>query len=285
MRSQTAILTLLTLIAFAANSVLCRLALASSSIDPASFTSLRLASGALTLWLIVIVPKGVRPMKIGGDWLSGAMLFLYAVAFSFAYVSLTAGTGALILFISVQITMIGVGIVQGNKPKLVEWVGLIIALCGIVYLVMPGLKAPSPVGAALMAMAGIAWGAYSLRGRGVKEPGLVTAGNFIRSTPIIAVVWCIAFFQLHLSTNGIILAIISGALTSGIGYILWYSVLPNLTPTRAAVVQLCVPVLAAVAGVVALHEEATMRLAISSVLTLGGVGLAVLSRTRFVESK
>ncbi len=280
MTLRTATLTLLALVAFAANSLLCRLALAHNSIDPASFTAIRIMSGAVALALIVVLPGWKRATKPIGDWISGAMLALYAVAFSYAYTSLTAGTGALILFACVQTTMIGHGLFKGERLRSLQWLGLAAAMGGLLYLVMPGLKAPSPIGAALMAIAGIAWGVYSLRGRGVTEPGLATAGNFVYAAPIACAVMIFARQWQHVSPYGVLLAVISGAITSGIGYVIWYAALPGLTSTRAAVVQLSVPVIAAVGGVLMLNEEPSVRLATASILTLGGVALVVLSQTK-----
>lgn len=280
MTLRTAILTLLALVAFAANSLLCRLALSHNSIDPATFTAIRITAGAVTLSLIVVLPSWKRATKPIGDWISGAMLALYAIAFSYAYTSLTAGTGALILFACVQSTMIGYGLFKGEKLRSLQWVGLITAMSGLLYLVLPGLKSPSPIGASLMAIAGVAWGVYSLRGRGIHDPGLATAGNFIHAVPIACAVMIFAREWQHTSPYGILLSVISGAITSGIGYVIWYTALPGLTSARAAVVQLSVPVIAAVGGVLALNEEPSVRLAIASVLTLGGVALVVLSRAK-----
>jgi drug/metabolite transporter (DMT)-like permease len=283
-KSATAVLTVLALIAFAANSVFCRLALAEPIIDPASYTAVRLITGALTLWLIVAFRRGSARAKSAGSWISAAMLFLYALTFSFAYISLSAGTGALILFAAVQITMIAVGLHRGERPELSEWLGLIIAIAGLVYLVYPGITAPSTVGSVLMTAAGIAWGIYSLRGRGVSDPIGATADNFIRTVPLTvgaALAW---LPTLTLTRMGFFWAALSGSITSGVGYVIWYAALRGLTATRAAIVQLAVPVLAALGGVVVLSEAITLRLVVSAVVILGGVGLA-LSRHRSVAER
>lgn len=277
MPTRIALLTVLTLIAFAMNSILCRLALANSSIDAASFTLIRLTSGAITLAVLSPITKK-RNAWNHGSWVSGALLFAYAAAFSYSYLKLSAGTGGLILFGSVQFTMIGIGIFKGERPGLLEWLGLAIALGGLVILMAPGLHAPAPVGAALMVAAGCAWGLYSLRGRGAKEPVLATSDNFLKSVPFAIITAAIAYGQTHATGYGVTLAIVSGAITSGIGYVLWYSVLPHLTATRAAISQLAVPALVAIMGVVALSEQVSPRFLIASALMLGGVAMAVLRK-------
>ncbi|MPZ78246.1 MAG: EamA family transporter [Deltaproteobacteria bacterium] len=269
-------LTLIALIAFAANSIFCRLALSESAIDPASYTAVRLISGALTLWMIAGFLRHTPPVKSGGAWISATMLFLYAIAFSFAYLTLSAGTGALILFAAVQITMIGVGLYSGERPRPLEWLGLFVALAGLVYLVSPGISAPSPLGSALMAMAGIAWGVYSLYGRGAIDPVAATADNFLRAAPLALVVALLWLPALDISPMGFLWAALSGSISSGIGYVIWYAALRGLTATRAATVQLSVPVIAALGGVLFLAEEITIRLILSAVTILGGVALAVL---------
>lgn len=273
--SSTAALTVLALIAFAGNSVFCRLALGKFTIDPASYTAARLISGALTLWVIARFLRNTASAKSGGGWISAAMLFLYAIAFSVAYISLSAGTGALILFASVQITMITVGLYDGERPDVLEWLGLCIAIVGLIYLVSPGITAPSPFGSALMAIAGIAWGIYSLRGRGVTDPVGASADNFLRTVPLALAVVFLWSSRLTISPMGLLWAVLSGSITSGLGYVIWYAALRGLTATRAATVQLSVPVLAALGGVVVLSEAITLRLIISAVVILSGVGLAV----------
>jgi drug/metabolite transporter (DMT)-like permease len=277
-RVITAFLTTLALIAFAGNSVLCRLALGAGAIDPASYTGIRLASGAVTLWLIIqLMGKPARP-GTGGGWIAGALLFVYAITFSFAYLSLSAGTGALILFAAVQFTMIAAGLRSGEKPLLLEWCGLAAALAGLVYLVLPGVAAPSLSSSALMAIAGIAWGFYSLRGRGAADPVRATADNFLRAVPPALLITIIFWPSLQLRADGFFWALLSGAITSGLGYVIWYAALPRLTATRAATVQLAVPAIAALGGVAFLSEIMTVRLLVSACAILGGIGLSVSAR-------
>jgi drug/metabolite transporter (DMT)-like permease len=279
-RVLTALYTSLAMVAFASNSLLNRLALGRESIDAVSYTTIRLMAGALTLWLLASLQKNSTGPKIRGNWLSAAMLFLYAIAFSFAYLSLSAGTGALILFGTVQMTMIFVALHSGERPHLLEWLGIFLALGGLVYLVMPGLRAPAPLGSALMIMAGIAWGVYSLRGRGSGSPLGDTAGNFIRAVPFIIIVRLVMLDNVHLTQSGILLAVLSGALASGIGYVIWYTALAGLTATRAAIVQLSVPVLAAWGGVAFLAEDISLRLILSGAFILGGIALAIAARRK-----
>lgn len=260
------------LAAFAANSVLCRMALGRETIDAASFSSLRLASGAVMLLILCAMTGKAKPR---GSWPSGAMLFLYAAAFSFAYLSLSTGTGALILFGSVQATMIIAALRSGERLVAVQWAGLALAMAGLIYLVSPGLAAPSFAGSALMAVAGIAWGVYSLRGRGTTPALADTAGNFLRSLPFVVVVSLLSLHDFHLSADGALLAALSGALTSGVGYVVWYAALKGLTATQAATVQLSVPVLAALGGVIFLAEELSLRLVLSAIMILGGIRLTV----------
>src|SRR5688500_5744012 len=212
---------------------------------------------------------------IRGNLLSACMLFLYAIAFSFAYLSLSAATGALILFGTVQMTMLLVALRSGERPQLMEWLGLLLALGGLIYLVLPGLEAPSPLGSSLMMLAGIAWGIYSLRGRSASSPLADTTGNFIRAVPFILVVLIVSLNDVHLSPAGILLAVLSGAVASGVGYVIWYAALASLTATRAAIVQLSVPVLAAWGGVVLLAEDISFRLILAGALILGGIALAI----------
>jgi drug/metabolite transporter (DMT)-like permease len=282
----TVALTAVTLIAFAANALLARLALEGPAIDPASYTTLRLASGALVLWLIVTLSKRPRaPAPVSesvrrGRWLSASMLFLYAITFSVAYLTVEAGTGALILFGAVQVTMIGAGILAGHRPNVLEWTGLVVAFVGLVYLVSPGLTAPDPVGAGLMAVAGLAWGVYSLRGRGSSDPVGDTAANFIRAVPFAVAASLIAVAWLDITARGVWLALASGVVASGLGYVIWYAALRGLTATRAAIVQLAVPVIAAAGGVLLLAEPLTWRLTLASVIVLGGVALAIVGKGR-----
>jgi drug/metabolite transporter (DMT)-like permease len=273
------LLTTFTLIAFAANSLLCRMALYGHLIDPVSFTTLRLASGAVALIpLSRLVGETIPTQKTTGSWGSGLALFAYAAAFSLAYISLGIGTGALILFGSVQVTMMGSALKSGEKLGAVQWLGAAAAIGGLVYLVLPGIAAPDPLGALLMCVSGIAWGVYSVRGKGVTAPVAMTAGNFARSVPMTLLASALAFSSVRLDSFGVQLALISGIVTSGLGYVLWYKVLRDLTTTQASVVQLTVPVLAAFGGVVFLSEKVSVRLVAASALILGGVALAVVKR-------
>ena len=272
------LLTAVAMAAFATNSILCRMALGAHAIDAASFTAIRLASGAITLAMLTLFLSGGTHTLAAGSWIGGFQLFLYAVAFSFAYLSLSAGTGALILFGAVQATMIISGLLAGERPHPLQWAGLAIAFAGLVYLVFPGIAAPSPHGAFLMTLAGIAWGFYSLRGRGVKDPIFQTAGNFIRAVPFSLAVLAASLQGVHLQQKGILLAILSGSLASAIGYVIWYTALRGLSATRAATVQLPVPLLTAFGGVIFLAEAFTFRLVIASILILGGVALTIVAK-------
>ena len=269
-------LTSLAMIAFAGNSLLCRAALKHTGIDAASFTTIRLISGALMLWLIVSISRGTQIGR--GNWLSAFALFAYAAGFSFAYVSLPAATGALLLFGAVQTTMIGHGIWAGERLQRLQLVGLMLALAGLVGLLLPGLSAPPVIGSLLMLGAGVAWGIYSLRGRGAGDPTRVTAGNFLRAVPIAAALSVLMVDRTSLDSAGFWYAVSSGALTSGIGYAIWYTALPALKAAKAATVQLSVPVIAAVGGIVFLGEPLTLRLVLSSVAILGGIALVILEK-------
>jgi len=271
-------LTAFALTAFAFNSILCRLALRTGEIDAASFTLVRLVSGAIALIAISYFFSSRSNSKGRGNWFSAFFLFAYAICFSFAYLGLTAGTGALVLFGSVQLTMIGFAIFRGERPSALEWLGLAVAIGGLVYLVLPGLAAPPLVNALLMAAAGIAWGFYTLRGKGSGDPLADTTGNFVRSVPMIVLAAIPFFSRFHLSNRGVLLAVLSGAFTSGIGYAVWYAALKHHTATRAAVLQLSVPVIAAAIGVWFLSETADVRLIIAGVLILGGIGLTIFGR-------
>jgi drug/metabolite transporter (DMT)-like permease len=277
---RTALAGSAAMVAFAANSLLCRVALATGAIDPAAFTALRLASGAAALWVLVALRERTPAPRPGGSWTSALALFAYAAPFSFAYLTLGAGTGALVLFTAVQTTMIMTGLRSGERPTVVQWVGLALALGGLVWLVFPGLSAPSPVGALLMVLAGVAWGVYSLRGRDVADPVAATAGNFARSTPFALALVALVLPSVSLSPVGIAWAVLSGALTSGLGYVAWYAAVRALSATRAAIVQLAAPVLAAAGGVVLLGESISLRLVLSGGAILGGVALAMLGRER-----
>ncbi len=275
-------LTAMAMVAFAANSLLCRLALKPGLLDPASCISLRLGSGALVLWLLLRAhgSSGGMAQRRGGDWPSALALFVYAAAFSFAYVSLAVGTGALLLFGAVQATMLLAGYRRGERHGPAQALGLVAALAGLVYLVLPGVSAPDPVGATLMVVAGIAWGIYSLYGRGAGDPLRATAGNFLLAVPLALAFNLLFLPRLHLTPLGTLYALTSGALTSGLGYVIWYAALKGLTATRAAIVQLSVPVIAAFGGVLVLYEAVTPRLLLSSCAVLGGVAFAILGRQR-----
>lgn len=269
-------LTSLAMIAFASNSLLCRVALKHTSIDAASFTSIRLASGAVMLWLVVRITRGAQTG--GGNWRSAFALFAYAAGFSFAYVNLPAATGALLLFGAVQATMIGHGIWAGERLLGLQLVGLVLAIGGLFGLLLPGLSAPPLPGSLLMLGAGVAWGIYSLRGKGAGDPTRVTAGNFLRAVPIAAALSVLMHDGTSLDGAGLWYAVASGALASGIGYAIWYTALPALKATNAATVQLSVPVIAAVGGVLLLGESVTPRLVLASVAILGGIALVILER-------
>lgn len=276
---RTLTLTTLAMIAFAGNSLLCRIALKNTHIDAASFTTIRLVSGAVMLWLIVQLRRDTPAGK--GNWLSALALFAYAAAFSFAYISLSAATGALLLFGAVQATMISYGIYSGERFVRIQLLGLALAFGGIVGLLLPGLSAPPLLGSLLMLSAGVAWGVYSLRGKGAGDPTKVTAGNFLRSVPIAVALTVMMFLARGLSLDsGVWYAVASGALASGVGYAIWYTALPALKATHAATVQLSVPVIAALGGIVFLGEPITLRYVLASVAILGGIALVILEKQK-----
>lgn len=272
-------LTTLAMLAFAANSLLCRLALRDGHIDAASFTTLRVCSGALVLWLLLRL-RGGGTGTTHGSWLSALALFVYAGGFSFAYLSLSAATGALLLFGAVQATMIGYGLWHREHLKRMQSVGLVLAAAGLVALVLPGLSAPPLVGSLLMTLAGVAWGIYSLRGRGGSDPAASTAGNFARAAPMALALSLVTLSQAQTDMAGITYALASGGLASGIGYVIWYMVMPQLRAASAASVQLSVPVIAALGGVLFLGEAITPRLVYSSIAILGGIALVIAGRRR-----
>lgn len=266
-------LTALSMIAFAGNSILCRLALKETQIDPATFTSIRILSGALSLWFILRI--GTRKKQsCGGNWVAAIALVIYAVAISYAYISLSAATGALLLFGAVQITMIGYGLWSGERLQTLQWTGLFCALIGFIGLMIPGVTAPPLAGSIIMIISGVAWGLYSLMGKSLGEPILTTTGNFIRAIPIALTINVIAFTQFSWDSRGAFYAILSGALASGAGYTLWYATLKKLQVTTASVVQLSVPVITAIGGILLLNETMTLRLFIASAVILGGIALA-----------
>jgi len=275
-RSRVFLLTALAMIAFAGNSLLCRLALKQTAIDAASFTLIRIVSGALCLSIIVQIRRGT--LRNAGSWLSALALFGYAALFSFAYLRLAAGTGALLLFGAVQATMIFWALRKGERLRLGQIAGLFLALAGLVALVFPGLTAP-PLGAAVVMLgAGIAWGIYSLRGKGGGDPLRATAGNFLRALPFVLLLTLVTLRSANLDRAGIGYAIASGALASGIGYAIWYTALPALKASGAATVQLSVPVLAAAGGIAFLGEPITLRFALASIAVLGGIALVIFER-------
>ena len=270
------ILTTLAMIAFAGNSLLCRAALKHTGIDAASFTTIRLISGALMLWLVVTISRRTHDGR--GNWLSAFALFVYAAFLSYAYAGLTTAMGALLLFGAVQATMIGHGMWAGERLLKLQLVGLVIALAGLVGLLLPGLSAPPFSSSILMLASGFAWGVYSLRGKGAGDPTRVTAGNFLRAVPISAALSLLMYQSTSLDSTGFWYAVASGALTSGIGYSIWYTALPALKAAKAATVQLSVPVIAALGGIVFLGEPLTLRLVLSSVAILGGIALVILEK-------
>ena len=272
------LLTTISMLAFAGNSLLCRMALRHTGIDAASFTSIRIISGALVLWLIV----RSRGEKIGGagSWTSALALFAYAAGFSFAYVSLPAATGALLLFGAVQATMISYGAWKGERLRRPQLAGLMLAFGGLIGLLLPGLSAPPLGPGMLMLGAGIGWGIYSLRAKGASDPTLVTAGNFMRAVPLVAGLSIAMLPSAALDASGILYAVASGALTSGLGYAIWYAALRGLKAGSAATVQLSVPVIAAMGGVALLGEPPTLRLMLTSILILGGIALFIVDARR-----
>lgn len=275
---KTALLTIVALLAFAGNSILCRIALGEGTIDPASFTSVRLASGIAVLAAVMKLWGNNKAVPSTGSWQSAMMLFIYAATFSYAYVSLETGVGALILFCAVQITIIFRGLFTGERPSHIEWLGLLVALAGFVYLVMPGASAPSIGGFVLMSLSGIAWGFYTLAGRASVNPLQDTSFNFLRTTPFILLLVVVTLGQADMTSTGFALAALSGGLTSGVGYAIWYAALGGLSGTQAAVVQLFVPVIAAAGGVVFANEVLSLRLGISSLLICGGILAVILGK-------
>ena len=272
------ILTAIAMVAFAANSVLARLAFATAHAEPLSYTGIRLAAGAVTLAILLLARR--QSLKPAGSWAGAAALFGYAILFSIAYILLGAGTGALILFASVQFGILGWAIFRGDRPKALEWLGLLLAFGGLIYLVSPGLVAPHPVGTALMVSAGLCWAAYTLIGRGSTTPLADTAGNFIRTLPVVIVLLAAGLALQIPSPLAALYAILSGALASGLGYAIWYAVLPALTRTRAAIVQLTVPAIAAIGGILFIGEAPRLRLTLAGIAIIGGVALALTAAGR-----
>jgi len=278
--AKTFLLTGTALIAFAANSVLCRLALGGELIDASGFTVIRLLSGTIVL-LLLLKLRNDKNRASNGSWMAAFLLFIYAAAFSFAYISLDTATGALVLFGSVQLTMILLSLISGNRLRTTEWAGLSLAFAGFLFLILPGVTTPSVKGFLLMAISGIAWGIYTLKGRNSLNPLADTTYNFSRTIPFIVILTLFTIQDMHLSTQGVILALLSGGITSGIGYAIWYVALAGLSATQAAVVQLLVPVIAALGGVILVSEPITSHLTLSGAMILGGVFLAVIGRYYF----
>ncbi|MCW7543277.1 DMT family transporter [Aurantimonas litoralis] len=276
-------LTVAAMIAFAGNSLLARLALADGAINAAGFTGLRLLSGALVLAFILLKARGQTPVRwrtLEGSWASALALFVYALAFSLAYLKLGAAVGALILFAAVQASMIGWGLIRGERPGTREALGLVVAAGAFVWWLVPGLTRPDPLGTALMIVSGIAWGVYSLHGRGAADATRATAGNFIRTVPLALPLVALSLFQAGIGGAGLLIAIVSGAVTSGLGYVLWYRALKGLTALSAAIVQLSVPIIAALGGVLFLSEDLGLRFVIAAGLVLGGIAFALSTRRR-----
>jgi drug/metabolite transporter (DMT)-like permease len=278
-RLRLAAATSLAMIAFAGNSLLCRMALKQTHIDAATFTTVRIASGALALWLIVRLRAGFP--RGSGSWTSASVLMAYAVCFSLAYISLPAATGALLLFGAVQVTMIGYGLAAGERLRAIGAIGAVCAFGGLIVLVLPGVAAPSLIGSALMLAAGVAWGIYSLLGkRASGDPTRTTAGNFVRAIPITCLFSVCALPWLSIDGIGIAYAVASGAITSGVGYAIWYTALPGLQATQAGIVQLSVPLIAALGGIILLGEPVSVRIGIAAIAILGGIALVIVGKKR-----
>jgi drug/metabolite transporter (DMT)-like permease len=279
---RTTFLASIALLAFAGNSVLCRLALIDNSIDPLSFTAVRLTSGALIL-LLLVFSRSASAGKTAisnetGSWYAAIMLFAYAVLFSWAYVSMDTATGALILFASVQITMVLMSLIKGNRLSLGEWLGLLVSAFGFIYLVAPEVQKPSMSGFVMMMFSGVAWAAYTIKGQAAQDALRVTAFNFLRTIPLLLVLLIVMLGQPTITSRGVLLAVASGAITSGLGYAVWYAALQHLATTNAAVIQLLVPILAAIGGLSLAGEALSMRLVVSALLVLGGILLVVKSK-------
>ena len=267
------LLAALAMTAFAANSLLCRMALVETDIDPASFTFWRLTSGALMLILLVVM-RNQKPLQ-EGNMASAIALFVYAAGFSFAYVSMTTGAGALLLFGAVQVTMISWGLFKGERMSALQWGGFLLALIGLILLLLPNAAVPQLSSALMMLAAGIAWGVYSLKGKGAKFPIEATAGNFIRATPLALVLLVIFWPGGEFHAEGMAYAVASGAIASALGYALWYSILVHIAAIKAATLQLSVPVLAVFAGWLFLDEPVTLRIILSSLAVIGGVAMVI----------
>jgi drug/metabolite transporter (DMT)-like permease len=270
--AKIAAATVFALLAFAANSILCRMALRAATIDPLTFTSIRIVSGAITLALLL--QFRTKRVGMGGSWISALQLIGYAATFSVAYTALTAGTGALLLFGAVQIVMIAAGYRAGERINRAVAIGWLAAIGGIIALTLPSVSSPPPLASFLMLLAGIAWGLYSLRGRRSSEPIADTAGNFLRAVPFALILNALMFSKAFYTSRGVLLAVLSGALASGLGYAAWYTALPRMKSMTAANLQLCVPVIAALFGAFLFKEAITTRLIVASIFVLGGVFVA-----------
>ncbi len=277
---KTTLLSIFALLAFAGNSILCRYALKDEIIDASSFTAIRLASGTFFLIILLLFKAKDQFDYKAGSWSSSLFLFIYSVAFSFAYINLDTGTGALILFAFVQVTMISTNLLKGNKLLIIEWAGLFVAFSGLTFLLLPSATAPSLFGFIVMAISGIAWGFYSLAGKGSLNPILQTANNFLRTIPFVILLVLFCLDSVKVSNEGILLAIVSGAITSGLGYTVWYAALNGLTITQAAILQLTVPIIATFGGVLFSNEVISRQLIISSSLVLGGVLIVTLANKK-----
>jgi drug/metabolite transporter (DMT)-like permease len=281
------VLTVIAMTAFAANSLLARLALGTHSIDAASYTAIRILSGAVFLYLVTrrkSAPENAAQRALQGNWTAAAALFAYAIAFSYAYLALGAATGALILFSSVQATMILWSVRQGNRPSTGEIVGFATAFAGFVWLVLPGIGRPDPLGCLLMVLSGMSWGIYTLKGRSSSSPLADTAGNFVRAGAFCVPLAALAFVTANVSYVGVSLALASGVVASGLGYAIWYLVLPALTAFQAALIQLSVPVIAAAGAILFLGETLSLRFAAVGIIVLGGIALAITSKQRKLAS-
>jgi len=269
------------MLAFAANSLLAREALGTVSIEAAGYTAVRIISGAVVLYGLMrrglTVSRGTGP-ALPGDWWAATALFVYAIAFSAAYLSLGAATGALILFSSVQASMVTFGLVRGDRPSVQEIIGFAIAFAAFVYLILPGVGRPDPVGCMLMIASGVAWAVYTLRGRGARDPIGQTAGNFVRASAFCLPLAVFAYFNETTSTTGALLALASGVIASGLGYAIWYTALRGLTTFQAALIQLSVPVIAAFGAILFLSEQLTLHFVVAGACVIGGIALAILAK-------
>jgi len=279
------LLSILALLAFAGNSILCRLALGQHAVDAGSFTSIRLLTGAIVLWILLRTTKKSETESKRKGWAAPVALFLYAIGFSYAYVTLETGTGALILFTAVQITLIAGAIISGKTLLAVEWLGILLAFGGFIYLILPGVHAPPLLGFGLMSVAGVAWGCYTLLGKGSRNPLNDTAMNFARTLPLAGILTLITMCHSHITLEGAILAMLSGGLASGVGYTIWYMALEGITTTQAAVFQLLVPVIAALSGVAFAGEILTKRLVLSSLMILTGILIVIIGRYVFERAR